>query len=419
MNDIRELTKGIAGCACGRAHTCPIDLVEISSGVIDRLDSLCGDFSRILLIADQNTWRVCGEKAAAALDSRVADKVVFETGADVLVPDEAAIAVIDEHITADIDLILGVGSGVINDLCKQTSFAHNLPYYIVATATSMDGYASVGAALILEGMKITLNARPPKAIIADPAVLKDAPMEMLQAGYGDIIGKYSCLNDWKLAACIRGEYFCQTVYDLTASQVERVRALADGIAARDEDAVAALMEALVTVGIAMAYVGNSRPASGSEHHFSHYFEITGILRGEPYLAHGIDVLYSAVATARLREQILGGSPERRAFDKAAWEQEIARVYGSSAEGVIALQNKLGWYEQDDSAAVYEKWDEICAILREAPGEEEMLALTARIGLDYAAFESLYGEAKIADALLYAKDLKDRYTVLWLYFVYFR
>jgi len=49
----------------------------------------------------------------------------------------------------------------------------------------------------------------------------------------------------------------------------------------------------------------------------------------------------------------------------------------------------------------------------------MLALTARIGLDYAAFESLYGEAKIADALLYAKDLKDRYTVLWLYFVYFR
>lgn len=419
MNDIRELTKGISGCACTRAHTCPIDLVEISSGVIERLDTLCADYGRILLIADQNTWRVCGEKAAAVLGNRVADKVVFETGSDVLVPDEAAIAVIDKHITGDIDLILGVGSGVINDLCKHTSFTHNLPYYIVATATSMDGYASVGAALILEGMKITLNARPPKAIIADPAVLKDAPMEMLQAGYGDIIGKYSCLNDWKLAACIRNEYFCQTVYDLTASQVERVRALADGIAARDEAAVGALMEALVTVGIAMAYVGNSRPASGSEHHFSHYFEITGILRGEPYLAHGIDVLYSAVATARLRGQILAGKPELRAFDKAAWEQEIRRVYGSSAEGVIALQKKLGWYEQDDSAVVCEKWDEICDILREAPGEEEMLALTSQIGLDYADFEALYGKAKLDDAVLYAKDLKDRYTVLWLYFVYFR
>ena len=72
----------------------------------------------------------------------------------------------------------------------------------------MDGYASVGAALILKRMKVTLNARPPKAIIGDTDILKDAPKEMLQAGYGDIIGKYSCLNDWKLSALINNEYFC-------------------------------------------------------------------------------------------------------------------------------------------------------------------------------------------------------------------
>ena len=106
------------------------------------------------------------------------------------------------------DLIIGVGSGVINDLCKHVSFKNDLAYYIVATAPSMDGYASVGAALILNGMKITLNARPPKAIIADTSVLKDAPIDMLRAGYGDIIGKYSCLNDWKLSHCVNGEYFC-------------------------------------------------------------------------------------------------------------------------------------------------------------------------------------------------------------------
>ena len=114
MTDIRELTKGISGCACGRAHTCPIDIVEIASGVIERLDALCESFSRILLVADQNTWRVCGERAAAVLGRRIADKIVFDTGDGVLVPDEAAIARINEHITADIYLILGVGSGVID-----------------------------------------------------------------------------------------------------------------------------------------------------------------------------------------------------------------------------------------------------------------------------------------------------------------
>ena len=30
----------------------------------------------------------------------------------------------------------------------------------------------------------------------------------------------------------------------------------------------------------------------------------------------------------------------------------------------------------------------------------------------------YGKEKIADALLYAKDLKDRYSVLWLAYKYF-
>lgn len=31
------------------------------------------------------------------------------------------------------------------------------------------------------------------------------------------------------------------------------------------------------------------------------------------------------------------------------------------------------------------------------------------------FYSLYSAKKIADAKLYAKELKDRYTVLWLYY----
>ena len=95
-----------------------------------------------------------------------------------------------EKLVGEVDLVLGVGSGVINDLCKIVSFESNIPYYIVATAPSMDGYASGGSALILKGMKVTINVRPPKAIIGDTDVLKNAPQKMLQAGYGDIIGKY-------------------------------------------------------------------------------------------------------------------------------------------------------------------------------------------------------------------------------------
>lgn len=408
-----ELTAGIHGCACGRDHECPIKAIRIGANALASLPEVFDGYHRILLVSDDNTDVVCGGTVREQLGDAVETSLILHADG-VVVPDEACIAVIEEKLTADTDLILGIGSGVINDLCKDVSFRHDLPYGIVATAPSMDGYASVGAALILGGMKVTRNARPPMAIVADTAVLKTAPLDMLKAGYGDIVGKYSCLNDWRLSAAIYGEYFCQTVYDLTMDTTKAVEPLAERILERDEQAIGLLMEALVTVGIAMSYVGNSRPASGSEHHLSHFFEITGILEGKPYFAHGIDVLYSAVVTARVREALLGCTPKRKAFDRAAWEAEIRRVYSTSADGVIALQNKLGWYERDDETAVIPQWETLCDILREAPTEQEMRGLVERIGLSYDAFVELYGEAKLADAVNYAKDLKDRYSVLWLY-----
>jgi len=411
--EIRDLLKGIHDCECGKVHTCPLDYVIIKKNALESLVECCEGVEKILVVCDQNTYRACGWKVMEILQEKKLDCVKFETGDMPLIPDEEAMEMIQKEVTDETELILGVGSGVINDLCKIVSHQNGLPYYIVATAPSMDGYASVGSALILKGAKVTLNAAPPKAIIADVDVLKDAPMDMLQAGYGDIVGKYSCLNDWKLSALINDEYFCQRVYDITYDTANKVRTLADGIVARDVEAVQALMDALVVVGIAMAYVGNSRPASGSEHHFSHYFEITGIQNNTPYLAHGIDVAYSAVYTARLREQILSKAPDRRVFDRGEWEQAIQRIYLDAAGEVIALQDKLGWYEKDHSQNVISKWDAIKELLQEAPTEAQMLEMIEKVGMDYKEFVQVYGQEKIEEGLLYAKDLKDRYTVLWL------
>ena len=416
--DFQELLRGRDACACGRAHRCPIDSVRIGPGALASLGELCEPYRHILLLSDANTYRACGEAVHQQIADRVETNRILLSNGDTVIPNEEKIEEIEACLTDATDLLVGVGSGVINDLCKYVSHKHGLRYFIVATAPSMDGYASVGAALVLGGMKVTRNARPPKAIVADTTVLKAAPMEMLRAGYGDIIGKFSCLNDWKLSALINGEYFCPFVYGLTYSTALHVKELAQGVCCREEAAVEALMEALVAVGIAMSYVDCSRPASGSEHHLAHFFEITGILDQTPYFAHGTDVAYASVETAKLRERILASYPQRRPFDRAAWEREIRRVYTSCANGVIALQSKLGWYEQDDLACIESKWEEICAVLAEAPTAKEFEAMLAAVGLDITEFYATYGDAKIADAVRYGKDLKDRYTVLWLYDRYF-
>ena len=412
--DINELLQGV-NCTCGKQHKCDIKHVAIYKGAISSLANVAEEYDDILLVADENTYRAAGEKTMAALTGKHLKKVIFP-GSTLLIPNEGAIRSVKDQLDG-VDFIVGIGSGVIQDLCKYVSFVSGIPYGIVATAPSMDGYASTGAAMILDGMKVTISAKVPDAIIADTEVLKDAPMEMIQAGYGDIVGKYSALNDWRLSQIVNNEYFCQEIYDLTFKMVYKTLDLADGLVKRDEESVQVLMEALVVVGIAMSFAGSSRPASGSEHHLSHYFEITGIVNGEDYFPHGIDVAYSTVVTAALREKILEMAWPDKQYrpTRDAYTAEVSRIYGPVAEGCIVLQDKVGFYQRDMLSVYKAKETEIRAVLAEMPKANEIKAMLERIGLDMREFNRLYSDRKIEDAISYAKELKDRYTVLWMHY----
>lgn len=403
-------------CSCGLSHSCDIRYVQIGRHALKRIPSLTADYRHILLVADTNTYALCGPQVESLLGEKREHTQIYQRNG-LLVPNEEAIDELSRQVTERTDLIVGIGSGVIQDLCKYVSFCKKRPYHIIATAPSMDGYASKGAAMIIGNMKITYNAHVPEAIIGDLDILKTAPLEMIQSGYGDILGKYSCLNDWKLSRIVNGESFCQEVYDLTYDMLLKTRDLGPALLQREPEAIGILMEALVGVGIAMAYVGNSRPASGSEHHLSHFFEVTGLLNRQPYFMHGTDVAFSAVYTQKLREELLEMDvpTANGGHDDVLWEQRIRSIYTRAAQGVIDLQHKLGWYQQDRMGSYRAHWEEIRSVLKEVPSSETLKGYLASIGLNIADFEAMYGREKIENALWYAKDLKDRYTVLWMYY----
>ena len=408
--DINELLRGV-DCSCGRHHACDIKCVWVEKGAVAHLTELCRDYKSIILVADENTYGVAGESVEKY--AKISRSVIF-SGKTVLIPNEEAIDRVTKSL-GDSDLIIGIGSGVIQDLCKYVSFNSEIPYYIVATAPSMDGYASTGAAMITGGMKVTYSAKVPEAIIADTDFLTTAPLEMIKAGYGDIIGKYSALCDWDIGHIVNGEYLCPEIYKLTMDMVEKVLPLAEKLLERDAESVKTLMEALVLVGIAMSFAGNSRPASGSEHHLSHFFEITGIIDDEKYLPHGIDVVYSTYVTSLIREKLINKKFPDKRFVEENRDAEIRRVYKSVADGCIALQKKLGTYEADRIPAYLEHEEEIKQLFRNVPSAEEIKTMIERIGLDMNEFYSTYSKDKLRDAIRYAKDLKDRYTVLWMWY----
>lgn len=410
--NINKLLEGVQ-CECGKFHTCDIKYVYIESGAINRLGEICREFNNVLIVADENTFGAAGEPTVKALEGKSINKVIF-TGKEILVPNESAIDTVTKAL-GNTEIIVGIGSGVIQDLCKYVSFYNKVPYMVVATAPSMDGYASDGAAMITDGMKVTYKAGLPMAIVGDVDVLKNAPIDMIKAGFGDIVGKFSALNDWKLSHLINDEYFCDYIYNVTYDQIEANLKLADGILKRDENSIKALMEALVVIGIMMSFAGSSRPASGSEHHFSHFFEITGIINNEEYFSHGIDVAYSTIKTQEIREKLLSVPFATKLFrlSDEDYRKKMAEIYKSVADGCIELQNKVGNYKADRLALYLEKEAEIKAILSEVPSSEELKKMLALVNLDMDEFYKLYTPEKLNNATLYAKDLKDRYTVLWL------
>ena len=96
-------------------------------------------------------------------------------------------------------------------------------------------------------------------------------------------------------------YKRQYVESLVKDSTETVVSSTQGIKERKPEAVKALMEALILSGIAMSYVGNSRPASGGEHELSHFWEMMSNIHGETRPLHGTGVGVGTVVMLKMCE----------------------------------------------------------------------------------------------------------------------
>lgn len=415
-------------CACGKVHECDMRHVHIAHDAIAILPEYIKEknYKKICIIADVNTEKAAGQKVYKILeDNGISYSKYIFTNYE-LVPDELAAGKIITHIPNGCDLLIGIGSGVINDLCRFTSHTIKADYFIIATAPSMDGYASDVAPLMVDSLKTTYeNMGRPTAIIADTAVLKDAPMHLITAGIGDIFGKYVCLTDWKLAHIVTGEYYCDRLVDIMYGAVADVAAAADnGIKERDEKSVGAVMEGLALAGIDMSYSGNSRPASGSEHHMSHYWEMIFLQHGHEGVHHGTKVgvgtIIALLLYRKTAEKLKAASSFAKPhFDKMAWEENIKRVYGPAAPGVIALEARAQKNTDENVAkrlAMVAKYKaEIIELAEKLPTVDKMIERMKKIDAPYRPDQIDVTMEMVRNGIIYAKELRNRYGVLQLMF----
>lgn len=330
MKDILKLRASeLAGvtfaCDCGKHHSVDIRKIFIGKEISAQIIDIAADYKSkdIFVMTDHNTFEAYGKKVDSLLKENNFKHKTFTFKTTLpLVPNEKAMGRLLMEVPVDTGLIIAVGSGTLNDMARFLSLKTGVPYIIVCTAPSMDGYASVGSPLIVEGKKKTFQAVYPLAILADIDVLKKAPIEMIHAGFGDIIGKYTALTDWMLSKELNDEYYCQTSVSLVQNAIEKCVDSMDRISKRDDAAIENIFEALIMSGIAIGLVGNSRPASGAEHHLSHYWEMDAIAKKQEHPLHGNQVGVGAVVISTLYEMLRDKIPQSCILPKP---EDIAKM----------------------------------------------------------------------------------------------
>lgn len=324
-----SIKSAVSTCTCERHNAITLDAIVVEADALQQVGAYLQKHAheRVAVVADANTHQAAGETLIHSLNS-----AGIETTLVLVKPDARGDVVADEatlvQIMLDIPhrtstIILAVGSGTIHDLVRFAAFKMGKPFLSIPTAPSVDGFTSVGAPLILRGVKTTIPAIAPAAIFADLNVLMEAPQRMVAAGFADMLGKYTSLFDWSFAHHTAGESYCQAAAQLTRDALEDCVQHVKEIGSRREDGIRILMNALIQSGLAMLLFGQSYPASGSEHHLSHYWEMEYLKLGRKQLLHGAKVGVACAEISNLYHTIAANGNFQSQWDEM--EAQIFRI----------------------------------------------------------------------------------------------
>lgn len=257
-------------CACGEEHPLQTKLCVIEPGALARLEDYLAEShiaGKRCAVYDENTYCVID----SALHPRAEQELLLPGSG--LHADEYSTADMLAKLEPDVEVIFAIGGGPLHDIVRYCARERGIPFVSIPTAASCDGFSAEVAAMTWGGIKKTMSCQAPVLVVADTDILRAAPKHLLLSGIGDVLGKYIALAEWRMAHVLTGESFCQSIHDHMKNAVDRIWDNCVPALAGDSEALADVTAGLMLSGIAMQLFGNSRPASGAEHHISHLLEI--------------------------------------------------------------------------------------------------------------------------------------------------
>ena len=306
----------------------------IGAGVVSRTGEM---FSKLfpgckaIIVADINTWEVAGKAVyASLLEAGIEQDEPYIFTEKELYAEWQHVEALKARLEKTEAIAIAVGSGVMNDTTKFVSHLISRKYMCVGTAASMDGYTAYGSSITKDGNKQTFDCPAPYGFVMDPVIAAEAPKELAASGYADLIAKIPAAADWMLADVTGNEAIDEFALNLVQDGLRESLSAPAAVANGDLEMTEKLSEGLLMSGFAMQAIQSSRPASGTEHQFSHCWDMEDLCFNGKHVSHGFKVGIGTLASTASLEFLLEQDIENLDVDKCvvnwkSWEEQEAEI----------------------------------------------------------------------------------------------
>ena len=400
-------------------------LIEIGDQALQQLVHFCRErnLNKFMLVADENTWGVLGERVDHLLREQGWDvKTAMLTGENIDSDERSFMQVFLAGDQLE-RTYLAVGSGVITDTTRFTSKVTRNQFISLPTAPSVDAYAPINAALTINGVKGSVLCHAPQAIFVDLDTICQAPKRMAASGFSDLVSKLAATADWRINSLLWHAHFDGEIYERAMDAAQSMVDVHEGIARGDRESMRKFIACQLESGKCMIDYGDSTPVAGAEHQIEHLWGMLWYHQNRHGLMHGESVGVGVVITSRWYEQLRAinkQEAEKRLADlkiqsRLEQENELRRQLGPLAEA--AIQSNPILFQMSDPqqfnkirGQILENWDEIQNIARLVPSSQQFVDWMQKVGAPTLPQEIGISEHEVMLAKEYAHSYRDRFSI---------
>lgn len=184
--------------------------IVIENGSLEKIGAVVSAIfkpaTKVLVVADSNVFPLYGQKVMQSLEKEGLNpfSFTFKAGEEskTLETVSQIYATLTENRFTRTDTIVAVGGGVTGDMAgfAAATYLRGIDFFQVPTSLLAMVDSSIGGKTgvdLPQGKNLVGAFHQPRAVIADPEVLKTLPRDYFIDGLGEVV-KYGCIDDIEL-----------------------------------------------------------------------------------------------------------------------------------------------------------------------------------------------------------------------------